>query len=86
MADPDWVPGVLEPSQNLQIWMKMDKNPILRDSEAVQNFLQIRHWAEMRKKTNPDEPFLGLWIFGCLIFVRFGSWVILFSRIFDIWS
>ena len=35
------------------------QNPILRDSEAVQNFVQIRHWAEMRKKTNPDEPFLG---------------------------
>ena len=52
MAGPDWVTGLLEPGQNLQIWMKMDENPIFRDSEAVQNFVQIRHWAEMRLWTS----------------------------------
>ena len=85
MADPDWVTGLLEPGQNLQIWMKMDKNPIFRDSEAVQNFVHIRHWAEMRK-TNPDEPFFGAMNFRLLNFC--GVWILsnLFSRIFHIWS
>ena len=82
MAGPDWVTGLLEPGQNLQIWMKMDKKPIFCDSEAVQNFVQIRHWAEMSKETNPDEPFFGAMNFRLLNFC--GVWILSNSIFSDI--
>ena len=41
MADPDRVTGFLEPGQNFQIWMKMDKNLIFREVFLTQNPVNI---------------------------------------------